>query len=232
MIKSDPIQKNDLAFAGQMLTCKNNLPTYAPVLGLPAADVTNQAADAVAFDYWVKSMNIMHQDAQQFTAWKDLLRDGGAPPANSAPGLPVLPAPVPAVAPGIEARFRALVQKIKGNPNYNVAMGDALNIEGAQQTPPDLTTIQPVLTLTLNGNHVEVGWGWQGYAAYLDQIELQVDRADGKGYVPLTFDTTPGYTDTTPFPATPTKWTIRGIYRLDEAQVGQWSSPVSIMVGV
>jgi hypothetical protein len=50
--------------------------------------------------------------------------------------------------------------------------------------------------------------------------------------VNLTFDTTPGFTDLTPFPATPTKWTYRAIYRLDEAQVGQWSSPVSIMVGV
>jgi hypothetical protein len=49
--------------------------------------------------------------------------------------------------------------------------------------------------------------------------------------VVLPYDPTPGYTDTTPFPATPTKWTIRGIYRLDEAQVGQWSSPVGIMVG-
>jgi len=63
-------------------------------------------------------------------------------------------------------------------------------------------------------------------------LELQVDRSDGKGYVNLTFDTTPGFTDLTPFPATPTKWTYRAIYRLDEAQVGQWSSPVSIMVGV
>jgi len=135
------------------------------------------------------------------------------------------------VAPGIEARFRALVQKIKGSPNYNVAIGDALNIEGAQQIPPDLTTVQPVLTLTLNGNHVEVGWGWQGNVAYLDQCEIQVDRGDGKGYVLLTFDPTPGYTDTTPLPTTPAKWTYRGIYRVGEAQVGQWSSPVSITVG-
>jgi hypothetical protein len=231
MIKSDPIQKNDLAFAAQMLTCKNNLPTYAAVLGLAPAEVDAQAADAVAFDYWVRSMNILHQDAQQFTAWKDLLRDGGTPPTDGAPGVPVLPAAVPVVAPGIEARFRALVQKIKGSPNYNVAIGDALNIEGAQQTPPDLSTVQPVLTLTLNGNHVEVGWGWQGNVAYLDQCEIQVDRGDGKGYVLLTFDPSPGYTDTTPLPATPAKWTYRRIYRVDEAQVGQWSSPVSITVG-
>ena len=109
--------------------------------------------------------------------------------------------------------------------------GQALDIEGAQQTPPDLTTVQPVLALSISSNQVQVGWGWQGCQACLDQIELQVDRGDGKGYVLLTFDPTPGYMDTTPLPTTPAKWTYRGIYRVDEAQVGQWSSPVSIMVG-
>jgi hypothetical protein len=230
-MKSDPIQKNDMAFAGQLNTFKINIPTYATILKLSPDQVAAQAADAVAFDYWVKCMNIMHRDAVQFTAWKNLLRDGGTPPAGGAPGVPVLPDPVPGVSPGIEARFRALVQLSKNSPNYNVGIGDALDIEGAQQNPPDYTTLMPVLTLVINGNRVEIGWGWQGYAAYLDQIELQVDRGDGKGYVNLTYDTTPGYTDPTPFPATPAKWTYRGIYRLDEAQVGQWSSPVSITVG-
>jgi hypothetical protein len=231
-MKSDPIQKNDMAFAGQMNTFKINIPTYATVLKLTPDQIASQAADAVAMDYWVKSMNIMHKDAQQFTNWKNLLRGGGTPPAGGAPGVPVLPDPVPAVTPGIEARFRALVQIIKNSPAYSTSIGEALDIEGAQQNPPDYSTLMPVLTLRINGNRVEIGWGWQGYAAYLDQCELQVDRGDGKGYVPLAFDPTPGYLDTTPFPATPTKWTYRGIYRLDEAQVGQWSSPVSIMVGV
>jgi hypothetical protein len=231
-MKSDPIQKADAPFAGQMNTFKINIPTYATVLSVTAAQMASQAADAVAFDYWFKSMSIMQKDAQQFTAWKNLLRDGGTPPTGGAPGLPVLPEPVPAVAPGIKARFRALVQTIKNNPNYNISIGEALDIEGAQQNPPDYSTLMPVLTLRINGNRVEIGWGWQGYGAFLDQLELQVDRSDGKGFVNLTYDPTPGYIDTTPFPTTPTKWTYRAIYRLDEAQVGQWSSPVSIMVGV
>ena len=61
--------------------------------------------------------------------------------------------------------------------------------------------------------------------------ELQVDRADGKGFVILAFDTTPGYTDTTPFPATATLWKYRAIYRIEDAQTGQWSQEVSVMVG-
>ena len=58
-----------------------------------------------------------------------------------------------------------------------------------------------------------------------------VDRADGKGFVLLTIDTTPNYTDTQPFPAAKAIWTYKAIYRLDDAQVGRWSQPVSVNVG-
>lgn len=57
-----------------------------------------------------------------------------------------------------------------------------------------------------------------------------MDRADGKGYVFLTIDTTPGYTDTQPFPTAPATWTYRAIYRVDDNQVGVWSNPVSVTV--
>ena len=60
-------------------------------------------------------------------------------------------------------------------------------------------------------------------------IEIQVDR--GAGYSLLTYDTTPGYTDTTQFPASPAKWTYKAICRKGDSQVGQWSNPVSITVG-
>jgi hypothetical protein len=57
-----------------------------------------------------------------------------------------------------------------------------------------------------------------------------VDRGDGKGYVLLAFDTTPGYTDTQPFPTTPATWTYRAIYRVGDNQVGVWSQTVSVTV--
>jgi hypothetical protein len=62
-------------------------------------------------------------------------------------------------------------------------------------------------------------------------LEIQVDRGDGKGWVFLTYDTTPNYTDTLPLPATPTKWKYRAIYRVGDAQVGIWSSTQEITVG-
>ncbi len=231
-MKKNAIKPNDMAFGAQLLTCKTNLPTYAAVLKITPEEVASQAADALAFNYWLGCNAIMHRDAQQFTKWKDLMRDGGAVGMATEPGLPVLPTSVPPVDPGIEARHRAFIQTCYNKPGYNDAIGAALDILGVEITPPDLTQVMPLLTLSINGNRVFIGWGWQNYQAYLDQLEMQVDRNDAKGFVLLTYCTTPGFTDPTPFPAVPTKWTYRAIFRLNNAQVGQYSSPVSIMVGV
>jgi hypothetical protein len=229
-MKSDYIQQNDDAFNAQLQTFKNGIGNYAAVIGVTAAQIAGQAADALYFDYTLKCYKIMANAALQWTGWKNLTRAGGTPPVSGAPVAPVFPTAVPAVAPGIEVRFRALVQLIKANANYNETIGLALGIEGAQQVGPDLTTIQPVIDALIFGNHVNVKWGWGGNGAYLDLCELQVDRGDGKGYVLLAFDTTPGYTDTQPFPTTPATWTYRAIYRVGDNQVGVWSLPVSVTV--
>jgi len=231
MAKTDYVQTNDIGFNSQLQTFKGGIGAYAAVIGVTPAQIAGQAADADYFDYTLKCLSITANASLQWTAWKNLARAGGTPPASGAPIQPVFPTAVPAVAPGIEARFRALVQLIKANPGYNEAIGQALGIEGSQQTPPDLTLVQPVIDAVLSGNHVTVKWGWGGYTAYLDICELQVNRNDGKGYVLLAYDTTPGYTDTQTFPAAPAIWTYRAIYRVADDQVGLWSLPVSITVG-
>jgi hypothetical protein len=98
---------------------------------------------------------------------------------------------------------------------------------------------QKLITMNLAGKNNVVfrfampagGLAWFSTHAYLDQCEIQVDRGDGKGFILLTYDTTPGYNDTQPFPATPMKWTYKAIYRVNDAQVGLWSNPVTITVG-
>ena len=93
---------------------------------------------------------------------------------------------------------------------------------------PAKITCKPLIYHCHHGQSGERGWG--GNSAFLDSCEIQVDRADGMGFVLLTIDTTPGYTDTQPFPAAPVTWTYRAIYRVDDAQVGQWSLSVSVTV--
>src|ERR1035437_8689485 len=128
-----------------------------------------------------------------FTGWRTA-------PASGAPVAPVFSMAMPAVLPGIEARFRALVKQIKANANYNEAMGEALGIEGAQQTGPDLAAMQPVFIVKISGGRVEIGWGWGGNAAFLDVCEIQVDRGDGKGFGLLTYAPRPAIWTRSRFP--------------------------------
>jgi hypothetical protein len=57
---------------------------------------------------------------------------------------------------------------------------------GVRQSP-----LTRFVRIPIGGGQVLVNWGWQGYGAFLDQCELQVDRGDGKGFVLLAIDTTP-----------------------------------------
>ena len=230
MAKSDYLHQNDDAFNAQLQTFLNGIPNYSALLGVSPAQMADQAADAAYFNYTLQCLKLMANGALQWTGWKNLERAGGNPPAAGAPVAPVFPAAVSAVAPGIEVRFRALVQSIKTNANYNATIGLALGIEGAHHTGPNLATIQPLIEVHISGNHVFVKWGWGGHSAYLDMCEIQVDRGTGQGFGLLAYDTTPGYIDTQPFPAAPATWIYRAIYRVGDNQVGVWSLPVTVTV--
>ena len=208
---------------------RDNIAPYTATFGLAAADLTQQAADAAYFRDALNFATTMSAAGPQWTAWKGILLTGTV---GSEPAIPAKRAGFPpAVPPGILTRFLLLVNVIKNHKSYTVPIGQILGLEGAQQTGPDLTTIQPVIDAAITGGHVAIGWGWAGNSAYLDLLEIQVDRGDGKGFNLLTYDTTPGYNDTAPFPAAPVKWTYKAIYRVGDAQVGVWSNPVTITVG-
>ena len=227
MPKSDFIKARDAQFADQLLLFKTNIGGYSAALALTAPQVSAQAVDADYFAYALAVQQTCSNCSQQWTTWKDLMRDGGDP--GTAPVTASFPTPAPAVvAPGIEARFRALVRQIKAHANYTPAIGEALGIEGAAQTGPDFSTFKPVLKLKLSGGQPFVGWDWQSQSAFLDQIEIQVNR--GTGYVLLATDTTPGYLDTAPAPAGGAKWTYKAIYRVGDQRVGQWSDEASITI--
>lgn len=142
---------------------------------------------------------------------------------------PALPAGVVPRNEGALVRIFDLVAEIKENDGCTDAMCSDLRIIGAAAGAPDFDTLAPDLTATVAGGVVKLGWGWQGYGKWLDQCEIQVDR--GSGWQVLTFDTTPDYNDTTPYPAALTQWKYRAIYRVDDAQAGQWSPVVSVNVG-
>ena len=231
MAKSDYIKNRDAEFSNQLGTFKLNIGGYSTTLALTLDQITDQAADADYFAYTVACQNICAQCAQQWTTWRDLIREGGTPPASGAPVEAVFPTAVPAVPPGVEVRFRALVKQIKAHPAYNPGIGEVLGIEGAVHTGPDFSVLKPQLSLEMSGGQVLIRWGWQGYSAYLDMVEILVDRGNGQGFVTLCQDTTPDYLDTFPVPATPAKWTYKAIFRVGDQRVGQWSDEVSTTIG-
>ena len=234
MAKSDYVAHDDEGRAQQFIVFRDNIGQFLVTLNiLPAdPDILQQALDATRFRALVDFQATMQSAAQGWTAEKNFERDAtGTAPAGQ--NVPVLPPNFPAAQPpGIVPRFRQLVKRLRGNKNLTDAMQEALGIAGTEQTGPDLTSIQPDLDLAIVGTHVEVDWGWQGFVNYLDMCLIQVDRGDGKGYRDLCYDTTPGYSDTEPFPAAPTRWTYRAIYRISDANVGIWSKPVSITVSL
>ena len=229
MAKTDFLKVRDMDFITQMLLFKNTIGQYAATLDLTPAEVAAQAADADFFKYIFECQQSIQNSAQAFTAWKNITRAGGT--LTGTPVAPIFPPAVPVVAAGVEARFRALVRKIKAHPNYTTSLGEGLGIESPNHTAPDLATIQPVISLEFSGNQVHVVWGWGGHSVYLDMIEIQVDRGDGKGFVLLAYDTTPGYTDPAPIPAAPVKWTYRAGYHVGDQRIGEWSAETTITVG-
>lgn len=230
MAKADLILKGDLVFGAQMRTFKNSIAGLAATLGVTPAQVASQAADSDYYNYLLASHGLMLSHARGWTALKKLVRTGRARGEFNGLEAPVLPDPVPPVPPGVERRFRALVRQVKASPNYAPSTGEGLGIEAVNHVPPDFTTIQPLLVLSISGNRVLIGWSWQGHRVFLDQCEIQVDRGDGQGFVLLTYSTTPGRADKTPFPAAPVKWLYRAIYRVNDERVGQWSNVTGITV--
>jgi len=236
MAKNDLIAKSDLAFARQMQQFKLNIGKYAPQLGLTPEQVAEQAADADFYQYVIYSQQEMLTHSKSWTVLRKILRKGDktladpttAPAANVPAFTP--PAPPPSVAYGIESRFRILVRQVKSSKHYTVAIGKELGIEAVDHVGPDLGTVQPQLTATVNGDHVDLGWDWQGWRAYLDLCVFEVNRHDGKGFVPLLSSTRPGSVDATPFPAATAHWQYRAIYQVGDKYVGQWSQVVSVLV--
>lgn len=148
------------------------------------------------------------------------------PPADTAPGG--LPAVVPRSA-GALTRIFTAVQAMRDATGYLDSIGTDLRIVGTEKTAPNLETVQPEFTVRIVAGQVFIDWNWGGLSEFLDLFQLQVNR--GAGWVDLAYDTTPGYTDTNPFPIALALWKYRGQYRVGDDAVGVWSNEVSVTVG-
>ncbi|MBS4027805.1 MAG: hypothetical protein KGZ58_04120 [Ignavibacteriales bacterium] len=204
------------------------LATHGATVGVSPDEIASTSNDADEFSLLINLVASLTSAKEQAVSYKNLIRDA---PLGSAggdfPSIPEITLPATMVAPGIFTRVRLLVQRIKNHQNYTEAIGNDLDIIGAEETPPMAPSLlKPVLKLAYVNGHVDIIWT---KPLNVSGIFIQVNRGDGQ-WVFLAFDTIPNYTDTMAITQL-ALWKYRGIYMLDDAQVGQWSDTVQIAVG-
>lgn len=109
--------------------------THGPLFGFSSASIAQTERDAEMFAYIVGVIDQNKQDSQEFTAYKNILRDGPkSEPTATFPSFEPA-APVPTIVPAdIFGRVSADVAIIKNNDNYTPALGQDFGIIGAAST--------------------------------------------------------------------------------------------------
>ena len=219
---------NDSGKADLLEHLSKALLPYSTLLNIAAEDMTSLTADAVCFRYALHSAGDMQAYSQNWTAFKNQLREGSG---NSAswPVPPVLVTPIPpAVKPGVITRLSSLAAQIKTHKNYTIAIGKDLGLIGAEVII-DPVTWKPIISVQFQAGHPIVQWT-KGQAS---AIEIWVDRNDTKGFGLMTINTEPNTQDMFVLPETGTSemWRYKAIYLLHDVQVGQWSDVISVSVG-
>ena len=228
MSKRDFVPNDDGSVAALLEKLTVGMDIHGLALGFSATEISALTADSTYFRFVLTQQHELRSVSQQWTAWKDSLRDGGDGTPTVVPAFHSPPTTLPTpVAPGVVGRMRAAARRVKASPNYSVAIGKALGIEGIEESTPDYNAAQPELTAELTGDRVRIAWARRA----ADAVELHVDRGDGKGFVFLAIDSMPYYFDTTPIPTAPTVWRYKAMYRKHDERIGQWSSLVTVALG-
>lgn len=109
------------------------LAPIATTLGVTTAEMTQTQQDNQVFSYAVDSVITAKNEQQERVKFKNLIRDASADsPTTTYPALPTAPLPPTATPkPGVFARIKKLVKKIKAHPAYTKAIGEDLGIEGS-----------------------------------------------------------------------------------------------------
>lgn len=225
MAKNYYLPRDDSGKARLLEHLARRLPAYAETLEVSAADIASLQADAAAFRHAIASTDSIQANARQWTAYKNLQRDGGVR-VNPLPQLPHLPAPARDVAPGIVPRLIALVSRLKTARQYSEAIGHDLQIIGPEQRI-DSDDWKPIIATGAVAGQPVLKWP-KGDA---DAIEIWADRDDGQGFRLATITSGTDYTDTSTRPASGAVWKYKAIYRLRDTQVGEWSGEVNVAVG-
>lgn len=199
--------------------------THGPVLGATAGEVTQTTTDAAMLAFLVNGQEIKQTDAQEWTAYRDLIIYG---PLNTPlPGLPTAgtigAVPIGAAA-AIIARTRALVERYKNHPAYTQAIGEDLGIISTDDTPGPS---HPTLTGNPETDYVvRLGFAMLGH----DMIEIQCQRGNEADFTSIGFDTaTPYFDSRAPLTAgQPETRRYRARFVDNGVPIGDWSDIITV----
>lgn len=197
-------------------------------VGILPAEIIGVSNDAASFIYAIQLVEADKSSLARNVALKKLLISGeGTGPLTFHQTPPVTTQPPLAVNPGIFKRLAGLVQRIKFHPNYNESIGKDLGII-APKANNNRASLKPIISGGLDANRPLIKWK-KGSA---DSIDIYVDRSDGNGFVFLANDVTPDYMDSFPIPQDKETvvWAYKGIYRIKDDQIGEFSDIIKIAV--
>jgi hypothetical protein len=206
----------------------SKLNLYSATLGFTAPELTAISNDSLMLTYMVDMVEVFKSESSKRVAYKNLLMHGEiGTPISNVPAVPPLPAAPTAVPAGVFKRMAKTVQRIKNHSNYNDAIGQDLNIIAPVSTE-DVSAMKPQLKPAHDAGRPRIKWR-KGEA---DSIDLYVDRHDGKGFVFLANDSQPDYIDTCAVPSglSSVVWDYKGIYKITDEHVGEFSDAISITV--
>ena len=182
MPQTDFMPKSD----GDRLTWFNNfsakLNTHGATVGMTPPEIVAAQADCAGAIYMINQVVTAQQNTEQRVQYKKTLIDGrvGAP-ASAYPGnFVVQTVPAVVVAPGVIARLRVLVKRMKASAGYTAAIGDDLEI--VAQTPVVNPNAKPTLTgLALIGMRVQIKFVKAGF----DAVKVESKRGNESSYTYL-----------------------------------------------
>jgi hypothetical protein len=223
MAKNYYLPRDDSGKAQLLEHLARRLPAYAETLEVSAADIASLQADAEAFRHAIASTDSIQANARQWTAYKNLQRDGGVR-RNPRPQLPHLPVPARDVAPGIVPRLIALAPASRRPTSTTRRSATTSRSSAPSSASPRRLEARPGHPQRGRPTGHQVAQGRR-------RRHRNLGRSRRRPGLPSRHHHQRHRLHRHHTPATGAVWKYKAIYRLRDAQVGQWSGVVSVAVG-
>lgn len=222
------IDLTDEGFSAQINNFANKIGTHATALNVSAAEVTAVKDDAKYFEYVMAGLMAYRTTAQNFTAYKVLLRSGGEGTLGVLPTAPVLPTPVPTLTEAnIQFRFITLIKKCMLSSNFTENIGKDLGILAVENVFNPQEGKPTFKADFSSGGHPNLIWKKGKFQG----VEIH-KSLDGVNFTKLDKDFSPDFMDKSPLPEAGKSviWYYRMIYLLNDEVVGTFSDVVAVTV--